>query len=258
MRIIGKSSYITLSSTVGTRHGILFEGDMHIVEGQGEQGTTSYYRSRISNVTIYSFTGGGITCTGTGTAPSAHLLIVNAEIRYCNAGINIAYLSEFHRISNVVAQNCYYGCINNGGNNHFVCCDFSSNRVGILIDNSTNQSANNSHGGYSMCKTAHQYGDDGTPNKGISLKLLKANFGEEFIGVHFGSESVIIEECKGIRFSACRFGASMFTITDSKVVTFTDCGFNDNSEITQSGNDSLIFTNCFTTHTWESFDPMNT
>lgn len=247
VRISGGASAITLSSTVGTRHGILFEG----TKRSGSTAGTTSYRSRIHQCQITSFTGGGITCTGTGVDRQSHLLISDCEIAGCNAGIYIPYYSEFHRITNCVMQDCYYGCVNNGGNNNFSNCDFSGNRVGLLIDNSSNQSVNNSHGTFSACSINHSYSDAGVMNQGTAIRLLKSDIGEIFTGMQIFYGAIEIENCMGIRFIGANIGSKVpITVTGSTVISFSDCTFKDapdstDSPFTQSGNTAVKFTDCY-------------
>ena len=247
VRISGGASAITLSSTVGTRHGILFEG----TKRSGSTAGTTYYRSRIHQCQITSFTGGGITCTGTGVDRQSHLLISDCEIAGCNAGIYIPYYSEFHRITNCVMQDCYYGCVNNGGNNNFSNCDFSGNRIGVLIDNSSNQSVNNSHGTFSACSINHSYSDAGVINQGTAIRLLKSDIGEIFTGMQIFYGAIEIENCMGIRFIGANIGSKVpITVTGSTVISFSDCTFKDapdstDSPFTQSGNTAVKFTDCY-------------
>ena len=247
VRISGGASAITLSSTVGTRHGILFEG----TKRSGSTAGTTYYRSRIHQCQITSFTGGGITCTGTGVDRQSHLLISDCEIAGCNAGIYIPYYSEFHRITNCVMQDCYYGCVNNGGNNNFSNCDFSGNRIGVLIDNSSDQSVNNSHGTFSACSINHSYSDAGVMNQGTAIRLLKSNLGEIFTGMQIFYGAIEIENCMGIQFIGANIGSKVpITVTGSTVISFSDCTFKDapdstDSPFTQSGNTAVKFTDCY-------------
>ena len=247
LRVSGSLNAPTLSSTVGTRHGIVFTGNFTPDNPSG----TTYRRSMINEVVISNFTGSGILCSKTGTPYNANLLISDVFILQCNAGINIDFYSEFHRISNCAVTGCYYGCIDNGGNNNFSNCDFSGNRIGIFIDNSTDQSVNNSHGTFSGCSINHSFSDGGVMNEGTAIKLLKANLGEIFTGLQVFYGSIELDECIGIRFNSCNIGSDVpITITDSTVVTFTDCTFkeapdSESSPVTQSGNTALVFTGCY-------------
>ena len=245
MRISGGTTSPTIESTVGTRHGILFEG----TKISGQTGGVTRKKASVYNVMISNFTGGGVACTGTGVDIDSNMLINNCFIDHCNAGIYIPYYSEYHKFTNCAVTYCYYGCYNNGGNNIFANCDFSGNRVGIYIDNSTNQSPNNTHGVYTGCSVNHSYSEAGVINEGVAIKILGAKNGEIFnsMQIHYGA--IIIDDCNGMRFSNCQFGKLIVaTITDSTVVTFTDCTMASTSDfsLTKSGNTILVFRDCYT------------
>lgn len=245
MRISGGTSAPTLSSTVGSRHGVLFEGTKH----SGQSGGETESESTVDNCIISNFEGGGITCTGTGVNLDSNMIISDCIVRSCGAGIYIPYYSEFHRVSNCAFVYNYYGCVDNGGNNNFSNCDFSGNRVGILIDNSTGQSPNNSHGTFSSCSVNHSYTDEGVINGGTAIKLLGVEHGEIFTGMQIFYGAIVIDDSNGVRFIGANFGnissAIPITVTDSKVVTFSDCTFAQSPSLTQSNNTVLKFTECY-------------
>lgn len=81
--------------------------------------------------------------------------VCNVHIQDCYAGINLPIRSEYHKFTNVSSVFCYYGCINNGGNNIFVNCSFSQNIIGFLINNENNQAWNNGHGSVIGCTFNH-------------------------------------------------------------------------------------------------------
>lgn len=239
MRIVGQATgTYTGQSTVGTRHGILWTATADA------QTPTRKRRCIIDNCQIWYFNGGAITCSNVGGNIDSNLLISNCFIYGCDAGINIAYYSEFHRVTNVSVTHCYYGCISNGGNCNFVNCSFSYNMVGILMDNGTGQSPNNSHGVFSACTVCHS----GANNDGIAIKVLNCDNGEVFTGlqVHFGS--IIVDDSKAIRFVGCQFGRNVpMTLTNNTLITFADCSVSDTSipTVTQSGNTTIVFDRCY-------------
>lgn len=246
VRIAGRTAP-TLTATVGTRHGILFEGSKQ----SGQSGGTTFKKSAILRCNISNLSGGGITCTGTGVELDSNMLVSDCFIDHCGAGIYIPYYSEFHRITNCACTYCWYGCIDNGGNNNFVNCDFSGNKIGVLIDNSTSQSPNNTHGVFSGCTINHSYTPEGVINGGTALKVLGGEFGEVFTGMQIHYGAIVIDSCNGMRFVGIGFGRSVpITITNSKVVTFSDCTFSQgpahaDSTFSQSGNTALKFADCY-------------
>ena len=257
MRISGGNSAPELTSTIGSRNGIIFQGTRTPLDQTG----TTYKKSMITNCQIFNFSGSGILATGTGTPIDSNMIVSDCFIFGCVAGFNIAYYSEFHRVSNCAITACYYGLIDNGGNNNFCNCDFSANRIGVLIDNSGNQSPNNSHGSFVNCTINHSISDAGTANKGIALKLLRATLGEVFNGMQIYFGSIVIDRSVGIRFSTSNIGGGVpITITNSDVVTFSDCTFkespnNPDSLFTESNNVVLNFRDCYL-RSGTVYDPM--
>lgn len=268
MRIYGQTApikieqlYTTVDATTknptGQRFGIIFEGE-YADDHSVSTGKDTFYRSRISGCIIQNFTGAGITCNGTGLAPSSHLLISDCEVCNCGIGLNIPYFSEFNRISNCSFQENYYGCINNGGNNSFSCCDFSSNICNLLMDDSANQSRNNSHGTFSACQFAHPYSEAAAINQGTCMRLLGLDHSELFVGCRFGNGTTEIRDCVGIRFSTCRFSFANTTLANNKVITFTDCMFREGyltTPMTLIDNNNLHFTECYCFPTSSTADP---
>ena len=253
--ILGSVNAITPSGTVGTRHGIVFEGT-----ADAQSSPQTFYRSYITGCLIRNFAGGGITCRNTGPAISASLVVSDCQIATCDAGVNVAYYSEFHRWTNVMAQECYYGCICNGGNNNFANCDFSQNKMALLIDNSTNQSRNNTHGTFSACTFHHSnntYSGGAITSVGTAIKILGASAGEIFSGCQIGYGNLEIDNSIGIRFDACNFlRMTALKVTNSPLVVFSDCNFWDanSSPLTQSGNTTLKFHDCYLDN-GAAFDP---
>lgn len=245
MRIYGSTVDITPSATIGTRHGVLFEGTADA------ETPTTFYRSTVENLQIRNFSGGGITCSNTGLAPSSSLHVSDVFIVKCGAGVNIPYYSEFHRFTNVSSQECYYGCVDNGGNNNFANCDFSSNKVALLIDNENGQSTNNSHGTFSACSFHHSdntYSGNSIVSVGTAIRILGATAGELFTGCQIGFGNLEIRGSTGIRFAACNFmRMTAIEVTESSLVAFSDCTFyNANSSpVTQSDNVGFVFDDCY-------------
>ena len=224
---------------IGTRNGISFT-DVAVPE----QVAGTKLRNAINNVWISDFTGSAIYCNRTGGGPSAIILADNVFIAHCDVGINVAFYSEYHRFTNVNVTQSYYGVICNGGNCVFTNCNFSLCNFGLLMDNSQDQSYNNSHGAFVGCTFNHC-----TPsNTGTAMKLLGQSMTETFTGclVFFGD--LYIDNCTGIRFSNCSFGKSVgYTYTNNTLLTFTDCTMYNSSNYsgTATGNTALVYTNCY-------------
>ena len=216
LRICGNSSGINVTENIGDRHGILWQG----VYTENESNEAQPYRGLVSDVWITGFTGGGITCYNTGYGTITNMMAVNVNIWNCTVGLNIAYWSEFHKFTNVRTAHCWYGCINNGGNNVFNSCDFSSCLgIAFLMDDSQGQSPNNSHGSAIGCVFNHT-----ASNTGIGIKIL-------------GNEN-------GFIFDACQIFYSQIYIKDSYGMAFTNCNFGKtNCEITIEGDGCTLLAN---------------
>lgn len=235
LQILGKTTDITVSETVGNRHGILWQGTY-------TQDQSAPLRGIIDNVFIRNFTGGGITCYDTGYGTSSCLEVTNAFIWLCNAGINISYWSEFHKFTNVRAGACYYGCINNGGNNIFTNCDFSSNKLAFLMDNAQNQSPNNSHGSCVGCTFNHTDG-----NSGIGIKILNCDNGFIFTGCQIFFSRIDIEDSDGVVISDTIFGLSNcdITIVGGGAILFANNMHQGAPTINITNNSNVHFVNCY-------------
>ena len=249
LQITGYATSLQIPSSVGTRHGIIFSGT-----ADATIDPITYTRSAVHNCVICNFEGGGITCFNTGYSISSNLEVSDCFIFRCGAGIYIPFFSEFNRIANVCCQECLYGCIDNGGNNNFTNCDFSGNTTGLLIDNSTGQSRNNSHGSFVGCSFCHS--DD---NCGIAIHILGATNGEVFTATQVFYGAIVIDESTGIRFIGANIGRQVpITVTKSTVISFNDCTLYDaaNNPVTQSENTALEFTECYY-YNGERYDPIN-
>lgn len=257
MTLIGALDAITLSATVGGRHGILWLGDYSATSDAAQQPA----RGMIDNLYIQNFTGGGITCSNTGTPTGNHLYAENIIIETCNAGINIDYSSEFHRFTNVRVRTCYYGCINNGGNNGFTNCDFSSVKMGFVVDaalNSYGTAPNDTHGSAVNCTFNHM-----DNNTGVAIKIVDGRNGFMFVGCQIFYGRTIIDSSsdtkysRGIVFSACNYGSDNcgITVNGGGVILFTGCMFQTAPTISITGNANVHFAECYVRNTGAPVTP---
>lgn len=241
LRVEGANNVPAISSTVGDRHGIEWSGNSQT------SSSDTKWRGMISNVYIRFFTGGGITCYNTGYGQYNGLEVTNTWIWRCGAGINISYLSEYHKFTNVCAQECYYGCINNGGNNVFVNCDFSSNiEYGFVIDNSQGQSPNNSHGSAIGCIFNHEY-HNGVENSGTGIWIRGCQNGYVFTGCQLFFSKITIDNSSGVNFSDCNIGYSNcdISVSGGGLTIFNNLQFQDRPPISVSNNTQTHFINCY-------------
>lgn len=232
-----ESEGITPSETVRARHGILFEGDYDGARNNLPK------MCQLSNLYIFGFAGGGITCNNTGFGYDESLNAVNCYIWNCDAGINVAYWSEFNRFTNISVHGCYYGCINNGGNNTFTSCDFSGNRgIGVLMDNKSRQSPNNTHGSMVGCVINHT-----ASNTGIGIKVLNCPNGYIFTGCQLFFSQIYIEDSLGINISDTNFGLNNcdITISGGGLIVFANNIHQGTPTITITNNTNVHFDNCY-------------
>lgn len=235
LQLLGSLEEPELSEKTGGRHGILFKGNASKQAGSPEL-------CQVENCLIRNFTGGGITCTDTGYAIRASMNVTDCTILNCGAGINISYFSEYHQFSGVGVQNCYYGCVNNGGNNMFTNCSFSGNSIGFLIDNSRGQSRNNSHGAAVGCTFNHSGN-----NEGVGIRILGASYGFVFSGCQLFYAATEIENSRGIVFDGCNFGEKeVIRVDGGEMVMFSDCLFRSPPALSVTNNDAVMFADCFT------------
>lgn len=240
--IMGAETPPALTKNIGTRHGILWEGNY--------QNDTSDYPAygMVSNVNIANFTGGGITCRNTGYSSSSGLNAANCHIISCGVGINVFYWSEFSRFTNINAVRNYYGCLNNGGNNVFTNCNFSANKQAFLMDNAQDQSPNNSHGSAIGCVFNHT--DD---NTGTGIKILNCKNGFTFTGCQIFFSKIDIADSDGIVFADSVFGSGNtdISIKNGRSVLFANNMHGAVPNITITNNDKVKFVNCYVRDTGE-------
>lgn len=241
LMLIGGTSMVTPSASVRNRHAILWAGTY------AENGTAPH-KGLIDSVYIRDFEGGGITCQNTGYGNSNSINVTNCYIQRCDAGININYWSEFNRFTGIKSHDCYYGCVNNGGNNMFVNCDFSANKLAFLMDNENNQSPNNSHGSAVGCIFNHT-----DNNSGIGIKILNCDNGFVFSGCQIFFSQIDIEDSEGVVISNCNFGDSNCNITVKGGGTVLFIGNMHQAQPTKTiSGDNVHFVNCYVRTTGEA------
>ena len=240
MSIVGSVTEITPAGSIGTRHGVLFCGNYTQTQSTAQQPCYDM----LDSLWITDFSGGGITCYDTGYGSRSFLSADNINIMRCGAGINVSYWSEFHRFTNVRTNLCYYGCINNGGNNNFVNCNFSSCKVGFLMDNASGQSPNNSHGSVVGCTICHS---DSSVADGAGIKILNCNNGYIFTGCQIFDSKIEIRDTAGVVISDCNFGASNcdIAVSGGGLVLFANNVHQGTPAITVQNNNLVKFANCY-------------
>ena len=182
------------------RHGIVYGFGEHSELARDAAFTT------IDNCVCENFTGAGFYGYASGAIPYQGLSMSNCTFLNCVAGMDFAYGCEYNRVTNCICYNCYYGCINNCGNNQFVNCTFDG-QVGFVIDpaikinNEDDDPTNLAHGSCIGCLFNHIA-------SGYGYAIVMKTARNDFIidGCQFWYSSVYLEKCRGIMFSDCVFG----------------------------------------------------
>lgn len=240
MGILGSDTEITIGSyNYVNRHGILFEATYDT-----DQSTKR--RCIVDGCRIRYFTGGGVTCYNTGFPVNSTLMVSNTFIFACTVGINIPYWSEFNIFTSCHVRACYYGSVNNGGNNLFSACNFSANKVGMLCDNSQQQSPNNTHGSVVACIFDHE-----DSNNGIGIKMDGCHAGEVFSDCQLFFADIEVNNCTGVQFNNFNAGSNVdITVTKGQeggLIMFNNWIFKPGYRITiEEGYDECKFVNCWT------------
>ncbi len=236
MMLIGSETDITPCETVGTRHGIVWYGNYN------KDRTDFPCRGSISGISAHGFAGGALTQSNTGYGTASGLNVSDCYFWNCDAGINIAYWSEFSRYTNVNTRGNYYGAVNNGGNNIFVNCCFDCNMIGMLMDNSQGQSPNSAHGSVVGCKFGHC-----GSNHGVGIRILSMKPGEVLSDCHLFYCRIEVENSYGIVFNNFNCGREeSITVKGGGLVAFNNCTFGTPPYIKILDNKAVRFNNCFT------------
>lgn len=248
LRIVGADSYTaqTLNAqTPGNRTGILWTGTgMETIPAYGI----------VSNVRFEYIQGSGIKCVDTSQVYRRKIEVANCYFMWCDAGVNIERESEFNQFINCTFGGCYYGAINNGGNNYFCNCNFTSNIKQFVIDNSSGTLPNVAHSGITSCDFAHAMGIDEeghtTSNQGTHIEILGiGNYGFSFIGCNLGFGKVNLVDSGGIMFEGCTWAGAAYNniyITRGSGVFFNSCLFGSQYSFNIVDNTKVKFFNCWT------------
>ena len=235
LRITGKASgSVTPSATLRNNHGLEWHGT-----------NAGPYFGMISNVWIRNVEGVGLYVTDTGNPTYNNMLAEKVYIENCDAGV-LTSNSEYHSFTDFKVFNCYYGCINRGGNNFFTSCDFTSCKVGFMIDNYAGNYPNVGHGGMANCVFNHI-----NSNNGDAIYMEGNDYGFVISGCTFFYSHIHLKNCKAITFTGCNFGGGSTTVDISHdsvmpngATLFTGCCF---SQVPSGTQDSDTHSeNCYT------------
>lgn len=192
------------------------------VQGNHESAPLKY-NTKISNVTIDGFSLAGIYGVATGYWVADSISAMNCRISNCYAGLLLEDFCEFNRFTNILCYNCYVGLLNLSGNNVFVNCSFSNNKVGVyLIGDDEELSGNNGHGSLIGCTINHSNNNEGYA---ILVRGITNGFLFDTCQIWYGK--VYTETSAGIVINNCMFGS-----------------YNTNTEITNLTTEALLLLNC--------------
>ena len=196
---------------LGANTGILFEAN-YGAETDAYESTQCF----IENVRIYNFSDSGIKCNKTSINYAKGLYAVNVYIQRCHVGIHIPQHSEFNKFTNICTAWCWYGCINNSGNNVFTACTFHATNTGFYVNG---DNPNAGHGTLNGCTFCH-------------------------IGSNQGRALYIVNNTNGFIISGCQFWYNSIVISGSSGTLITGCEFGRDQNITIAGGNATIIGNC--------------
>lgn len=210
--------------TNSVRHGIVYGFGVPSQDARDSKYTV------IENCVCENFTGAGFYGYASGAIPYQGLSMTNSTFKNCMAGMDFAYGCEYNRITNCQTYDCYYGCINNCGNNVFVNCTFDG-QVGFIIDpaikinNSDDDPTNLAHGSLIGCLFNHI-------GSGYGYAISMTSVRNDFIidGCQFWYSNIYLKYCRGIMISNCVFGGR----------TQTENEYYYTHIVIESGNDASV------------------
>lgn len=199
----------TDGTNLGSRHGIYLIANADKKEDAQPQALQNF----ITNCFFDNFDGSAFYTHNTGGGLQNSVTFTDSYITLCRVGINIDYYAEYGKYSQIIISQCYYACINNGGNNVFMGCTFHG-VVGWLTDNSGNDKKNNQHGSCIGCTFNHldNMNNPSVLGNGKAVHIINGVNGFIFTGCQLWYGNVYIENSKGIQFSDCLFGNNAIEI----------------------------------------------
>lgn len=237
----GASAPDLTTADIGGRHGIAFIDDVSTGEA------LPYVRlCMIDQCWFENFSGAGIYLNDSGGGVNQGVIASNCYIEFCKVGIDLWYYSEYHKFSNILTYHCYYGCINNGGNNMFVNCTFHGT-IGFMIDNASGDRRNPGHGSAIGCTFNHidQWNRPTTKGGGVAIKLANILNGFVFDGCQIWYGTIEIADSVGVLISNTQIGGGtpQITVTGDYATFFANCMFHALPTI--SVNAKTKFNQCY-------------
>ena len=233
LRLSGGKEFTPVSD-IGGRNGIYFYDNK---TDFGDSGSVDTQPCIIDSVYFDHFSGAGIYGHGTGGGTAEILMVSNCVMEQCTCGINLEFFTEYCKFVSIVTRSCYYGCINNGGNNVFVGCTFHGT-TGFVIDNTADDKINLAHGSCNGCTFNHIGG-----NTGYSIKIDNCNTTFLFDGCNWWYGTIHIGDSKGIIFNGCEGGGNTNTIEviNSSNILFANMMLNVTPTLSIVGSNNVRF-----------------
>lgn len=230
------------SATLGTRNAIIC-----IANADGQEATQPIVEPNlITGCWFDGFSGSAIYQHNTGGGVRGAITMTDCFIHRCGAGINIDYYSEYCKYNAVITEQCYYACINNGGNNVFTGCTFHGT-IGFLMDNSDGDKANPAHGTCIGCTFNHidNWNHPADAGGGDAVKVISNAHGFIFSGCQFWYSAIKIKNSRGMTFDACLIGGGspVIKVEGSYGAFFHGCTFQNAPSL--DVNTATKMTDCF-------------
>lgn len=199
----------TDGTNMGSRHGVYMIAN---ADGQ-ETAQPQVLQNIVTECFFENFDGSAFYGHNTGGGLHNSVIFTDSHIEHCRVGVNLDYNCEYGKYSDLVIFQCYYACINNGGNNVFTGCTFHG-VVGWLTDNSGNDKPNNQHGSCVGCTFNHidNMNYPAVLGNGKAVHIINGGAGFIFTGCQLWYGNVYIENSVGVQFSDCLFGNNAIEI----------------------------------------------
>lgn len=238
----GYSSSAPSSATLGTRNAIIC-----IANADGEEADQPIVEPNlITGCWFEGFSGSAVYQHNTGGGVRGAITMTDCFIRQCGAGINIDYYSEYCKYNHIITEQCYYACINNGGNNVFTGCTFHGT-IGFMMDNSNGDAANPAHGSCIGCTFNHidNWNHPADLGGGDAVKVISNPHGFLFDGCQFWYSAVKIKNSRGMTFTGCLFGGGspVIKVEGSYGAFFNGCTFQNAPSL--DVNSATKMDNCY-------------
>lgn len=205
-----------------------------LIDGVGKR------RNIINNVISQGFTGSAFRTNKNGT-PTYGAMMSNCFAMYSGIGFNIDEKSEYNQVSNCNAVDCYIGAQNNGGNNQFNNCIFSSCGIGFQIIGTDHY--NHGHGSANNCYMKH--------SDLFCVRIIDCDISYFFnscqLSANAGGTDVYIKDSSGIVFTGCRFkGGALIVIEGGGLIQFESCLFSGaQPKFIIYDNTTVVVNNCY-------------